>query len=151
MAVSVLMLNVNGIAEIPKCAKVFDHLNYQKCNIILPQETHLTYMSQGKLWEQQWGRCTLWSPGTNQSSGVGILLKPGSAIEITDHRTDSNGRVLCTKLRSGDSVFQVTNVYAPINHIDRGDFFGNLWCYAFRNIDTVLVSDFNCIPDTKLD
>ena len=108
-------------------------------------------MSQGKLWEQQWSGHALWSPGTNRSSRVGLLLKPRGAIEINDHRIDSDGIVLCNKLRNGDSVFQIINVYTPNNHSDREAFFGNIWGYAFRNIDTVLVGDFNCIPDTKLD
>lgn len=65
MAVSVCTINVNGIAEYPKRAKVFKYLLDQHCDIYLLQETHLPDVTQGELWEKQWGGRALWSPGTN--------------------------------------------------------------------------------------
>ena len=112
---------------------------------------HLPDLKQGEHWQKQWGCPALWSPGTNRSSGVGLLIKPGSSIEIVDHRSDSDGQVLCSKLCIVGHVFKIINVYAPNDHSVRADFFGNLWRYAFRNLDTVMAGEFNCIPDTKLD
>ena len=99
MAVSICMLNVNGIAKHPKCEKVFKHLLDQHFDIYLLQETHLPDVTQGKLWETQWGGHALWSPGTNRSTGVGLLLRPGSAIEIVGHNSDTDGRVISAKLK----------------------------------------------------
>ena len=65
MAVSICMLNVNGIAKHPKCEKVFKHLLDQHFDIYLLQETHLPDVTQDKVWETQWGGDALWSPGTN--------------------------------------------------------------------------------------
>ena len=120
-------------------------------DLYLLQETHLPDLKQGEHWQKQWGAAALWSPGTNRSFGVGLLIKPGSSIEIVDHRPDSDGRVLCSKLSIGGNVLQIINVYAPNDHSVRADFFGNLWRYTFRNLDTLMAGDFNCIPDTKLD
>ena len=55
MAVSICTLNVNGIAEHSKREKVFKHLLDQHFDIYLLQETHLPDVTQGKLWETQWG------------------------------------------------------------------------------------------------
>ena len=148
MAVSIATINVNGIGELHKRSKVFTSLKNSNFDLYLLQETHLPDLKQGEHWQKQWGCPALWSPGTNRSSGVGLLIKPGSSIEIVNHRSDSDGRVLCSKLRIGGHVFKIINVYAANDHSVRADVFGNLWRYAFRNLDTVMAGEFNCIPDT---
>ena len=92
MAVSICTINVNGIAELLKCEKVFKYLLYKHFDIYLFQETHLPDVTQGKLWENQWGGRALWSPGTNQSARVGLLLHPWRSIEIISHNIDTEGR-----------------------------------------------------------
>ena len=151
MAVSVCTINVNGIAEHPKRERVFKYLLDQRYDIYLLQETHLPDVTQGKLWEKQWGGHALWSPGTNRSAGVGLLLHPGSAVEIIGHNIDTDGRVISAKLKHNNQSFQIMNVYAPNQHSDRETFFGNLWRLAFRNVDTIVAGDFNCVPDVQLD
>ena len=151
MAVSICTLNVSGIAELPKREKVFKFLLDKQFDIYLLQETHLSDVMQGKLWETQWGGHALWSPGTNRSAGVGLLFRPGSAIEIVSHKTDTDSRVLSAKLKLAERTFQVVNIYAPNNHSDRETFFGNLWRLVFRNVDTIMAGDFNCVPDIHLD
>ena len=151
MAVSICTINVNGIAKLPKREKVFKYLLDSNFDIYLLQETHLPDVMQGKLWENQWGGRTLWSPCTNRSAGVGLLLHHGSAIEIIDHISDTDGRVITVKLKLNEQTFQIINVYAPNKHSDREAFFGNLWCLAFCNVDTVVAGDLNCVPDTHLE
>ena len=122
MAVSICMLNVNGIAKHPKCEKVFKHLLDQHFDIYLLQETHLPDVTQGKVWETQWGGDALWSPGTNRSAGVGLLLHPGSVIEIVDHNSDTDGRVISVKLKLNEQTFQIINIYVPNKHSDARHF-----------------------------
>ena len=107
MGVSICTINVNGIAELPKCEKVFRYLLDNHFDIYLLQETHLPDVIQGKLWETQWGGHALWSPGTKRSAGVGLLLHPGSAIEIVSHNSDTDGRVISAKLKLNEQTFRV--------------------------------------------
>ena len=151
MAVSICTINVNGIAEHPKHEKVFQYLLDKHFDIYLLQETHLPDVTQGKLWETQWGGHALWYPGTNRSAGVGLLLHPMSSVEIVSHNTDMDGRVLAVKLKHNERVFQILNVYAPNQHSDHETFFGTLWCLVCRNVDTIMTGDFNCVPDILLD
>ena len=151
MAMSICTINVNGIAELPKREKVFKYLLDKHFDIYFLQETHLPDVTQGKLWENQWGGRALWSPGTNQSAGVGLLLHPGSSIEIISHNIDTEGRVLVAKLKHNDRTFQLVNVYAPNKHSERKTFFGTLWRLVFRNVDTIMTGDFNCVPDVRVD
>jgi len=123
----------------------------QHFDIYLLQETHLLDVTQGELWEKQWGGRALWSPGANRSAGVGLLLHPGSSIKVAGHNIDTDGHVLVVKLKHSDRVFQAVNVYAPNKHSEREAFFGTLWRLAFHNVDTIMTSDFNCVPDVPLD
>ena len=102
------------------------HLLDQHFDIYLLQETHLPDVTQGKLWETQWGGQTHWAAGTNRSAGVGLLLHPGSVVEVINHNIDTEGRVLSTKLKLHEQTFQIINVYAPNKHSKRKTFFGNL-------------------------
>ena len=136
--------------ELPKREKVFKKLLDQHFDIYLLQETHLPDVTQCELWEKQWGGHTLWSPSTNRSTRVGLLLNPGSSTEIVSHNIDTDGRVL-VKLKQSDRVFQIINVYGPNKHSDRQIFFSTLWHLVFRNVDTIMTGDFNCVPDVLLD
>jgi len=78
---------------------------------------------QGKLWEKQWGSRALWSPGTNRSAGVGLLLHPESAIEVAGHNIDMDGRVISAKLKHNHQSFQILNVYALSYHSECETFF----------------------------
>ena len=151
MAVSICTVNVNGIAEPAKRDKVFKYLLNRPFDIFLLQETHLSDVTQGELWEKQWGGPALWSPGTNRSAGVGLLIHPKSAVEIADYKMDTDGRVLVVKLKYINQIFQLLNVYAPNHHSEREMFFSNLWRLVFRNVDIIVAGDFNCIPDVRQD
>ena len=76
MAVSLATINVNGIAEASKRAKVFHSLLSSNFDIFLLQETHLSSASQGKEWEREWGGAAAWAPGSNRSAGVAVLFHP---------------------------------------------------------------------------
>ena len=150
MAISIASLNVNGIAEAPS-ARVFTSLLALGFDVFVLQETHLASASLGKSWEQEWGSCAVWSPGTNRSAGVAFLVHPKCSVEISDFRVDVARRVLTVKLTLDSKPFKVINVYAPNLASEREIFFDNLWCYTFRNIDSIVVGDFNCIPDLVKD
>ena len=154
MAISILSINVNGIHERPKRSKVFASLRAANCDIYLLQETHVSSASEGKQWESEWGGQAIFSPGTNRSAGVGLLVNPRARLEIANHRVDQNGRVVSAKIHQLDvpnSDFQILNIYAPNTVSDRRSFFDTFWQYTFRNVPLVLGGDFNCVPDVRRD
>ena len=113
MAISIASLSVNGIAEAPKRQRVFTSLLASGFDVFMLQETHLASARLGKSWEQEWGVRTVWSPGTNRSAGVALLVHPKCSVEISDFRVDVAGRVLTVKLTLDGKPFQIINVYAP--------------------------------------
>ena len=151
MVVCICTINVHGIAEFAKRQKVFHSLLASNFDIFVLQETHLADINHGKLWENQWGGRALWSPGTTRSAGVGVLVHPNSTVAILDSKIDTAGRVVSAKLSYNNVPFQVVNVYAPSSHSERVALFNQLWRFAFRNIDPIVVGDFNCVPDVAKD
>ena len=134
MAVSLPSINVNGAAERHKCLKVFGCLQAMRVDIFLLQETHLTDFMQGKAWEKEWGRQCTWSPGSNQSAGVVVLIHPNSAAILVDSKTHLADRVVTALIDFHRQRFQIMNVYRPNNHCEREIFFDNLWRFKYPRI-----------------
>ena len=127
MAISLTSINVNGAAERPKRLKVFESLRNTFSDLIFLQETHLAELLQGKVWEKEWGGQCAWSPGSNRSAGVAVLIHPNSAANLVDFKADLAGRVVTALIDFHGQRFQVINVYTPNNHSERELFFDNLW------------------------
>ena len=93
MALSICSINVTGIKEKHKRSQLFSSLRAENCDIYLLQETHVQSVQEGKLWERDWGGQAIFSPGSNHSAGVGILIDPRSSVEIV---SDPVGRLTKT-------------------------------------------------------
>ena len=109
-------------------------------DLFLLQETHLADFTQGKAWEKDWGGQCTWSPGSNRSAVVAVLIHPNSAAKLVDSKTDLAGRVVTALIDFHGQRFQIIN-----------DNFDNLWRFKYSNIEPIVVGDFNCIPDITLD
>ena len=151
MAVSLASINVNGAAERHKRLKVFGCLRAMPVDLFFLQETHLADFTQGKAWEKDWGGQCSWSPGSNRSAGVAVLIHPNSAAKLVDSKTDLAGRVVTALIDFHGQRFQIINVYGPNNHREHELFFDNLWRFKYPNIEAIVVGDFNCVPDITLD
>ena len=154
MAVSLASINVNGAAERHKRLKVFGCLRAMPVDVFLLQETHLADHSQGKTWEKDWGGQCAWSPGSNRSAGVAgvaVLVHPNSAAKLVDSKTDLAGRAVTALIEFHGQRFQIMNVYGPNNHRERAIFFDNLWHFKYPDLDSIVVGDFNCVPDLAID
>ena len=77
--------------------KFFSTLRAENCDIYLLHETHVPSVQEGKLWGSEWGGQAIFSPGSNRSAGVGILVNTRSPIKLVTHRSDKNGRLIAAK------------------------------------------------------
>ena len=109
MAVSLVSINVNGIAERHKRVKVFECLKSLNFDLFFLQETHLADSLSGKAWENDWGAQCAWSPGSNRSAGVAVLVHPKSSVKIADFHIDLAGMIVTVKLEFDQCFFQVVN------------------------------------------
>ena len=141
------------MAEKPKRDRIFDFIKNFKADIYLLQETHNDNDGHEKQWAAEWGGRCLWSRGTNRSKGVAILLPPGSNMNISNIRRDTEGRILAATLTDQDDDLQlnIMNVYAPNIPRERQIFFDKLWQYKPGDTNILLAGDFNCIETPELD
>ena len=96
------------------------------------------------------GQCA-WSPGSNRSAGVAVLIHPNSAAKLVDSKTDLAGRVVTALIDFHGQHFEIINVYGANNHSKREIFFDILWRFKYPNLESIVVSDFNCVPDIAID
>ena len=95
------------------------------------------------------GQCAC-SPGSNRSAGVAVLIHLNSAAKLVDSKTDLVGRVVTALIDFHGQRFQIINVYGPNNHSEREIFFDNLWRFKYPNLESIVVGDFNCVPDIAI-
>ena len=72
VAFSVASLNVDGIRDDGKRARIFEYLRSLKHDFFLLQETHVQ-TEDVEAWSAEWGGPCFWNPGGNKFRGVGIV------------------------------------------------------------------------------
>ena len=107
--------------------------------ILLLQETHSTPESTRK-WKKEWTVRFIWHSGSIQkSSGVLILFKENSAIEIIHSQKDAEGQIVQCIIKYDQEIFQIINIYAPTKPADRKSFYINL-----QNFNEYNKKNYNC-------
>ena len=130
---------------------MYDLLNNRKNDITLIQETHSTPESSRK-WKNEWTGKSIWHSGpVPKSSGVAILFKEKSEIEIIHTNTDKEGRIIQCIIKYGQEMLQIINIYSPTNPANRKDFYINLQNFIDYNQKTIIAGDFNMIENLFLD
>ena len=70
----IFTINVNGLNQSNKRAKIFNYLKTNKIEITLPQETHSTKDTE-KNWQKEWPGMSFWHTGpTHQPARQAILF-----------------------------------------------------------------------------
>ena len=150
VAFSIASLNVDGIRDDDKRARIFEYLKSLKYDFFLLQETHIQ-TEDIEAWSTEWGGPCFWSPGSNKSRGVGIVCNVSLDFEDLEVKRDMYGRLVNVKLSLHGWIFQIMCVYAPNDPRGRSEFFSDLWRHAFPGIPMLLGGDFNCIESLELD
>ena len=122
VAFSIASLNVDGIRDDGKRARIFEYLRSLKHDFFLIQETHVQ-TEDVEAWSAEWEGPCFWNPGGNKSRGVGILCNVSLGFEDLEVKRDFYDRLVNVKLSIQDWKFQVMCVYAPNDPRGRLEFF----------------------------
>ena len=124
--------------------------------IIFLQETHIDNDDVLEGWKIEWGGEIISSHGQSNARGTAILFHPKLNFAILDKTIDSEGRMVClrVKLQEPDKIVIVCNVYAP--NKDEPLFFEHLICamdstFQKDHDDIILGGDFNLVINTEMD
>ena len=125
VAFSVATLNVNGIRDDGKRARIFEYLRSLKYDFYLLQETHVQVEDFERL-SAEWGEAgspCFWNPGGNRSRGVGIVCNVSLDFEHLEVKRDFDGHLINLKLSIHDWQLQIVCIYAPNDPRGRSEFF----------------------------
>ena len=109
---TVKSFNARGLGDKFKRRLIFDWLRQNERGLVCLQETHSTKETEG-IWKSQWGGKIIFSHGISNSSGVAVLVPPGLDIDIINHVSDIEGRLLIMEANYEEHNFILCNVYAP--------------------------------------
>ena len=113
-----ITLNVQGLRDKLKRNRFYEWVKNQKANIILAQETHFSNEIIPYI-RAEWQGEIIHSIGTSQSRGVSIFIHNSLQAEIIDTYIDLNGRFIIANVKINNSVFCITNIYAPNDKTNR--------------------------------
>ena len=119
----ILTINVRGLGSAGKISKIVQELTFLNCDVVLLQETHVSYKKQAEKFEKLWkGKC-FWSFGTGKSASVAVVFLPNFSGNVVRFLFDSNGRILSLLIDFHNLFFNVVNIYSPNAASERKIFF----------------------------
>ena len=145
-----LSWNVRGCRNLDKRLSIFRHIKSKKPLICMLQETH-AIESDLNIWKSNWGVGHVFlNPGTTRSAGQAFLLS--KTLDVIEHRIFVNGRLHALKVRLGDFIVTLANIYAPNGELDRYNFLDNLITLlsTYDYGDRILIGgDFNVVLEKE--
>ena len=143
-------LNARGLGNHVKRKRVYRYLKRFKSDVCFLQETHCDSKKE-QVWSSEWGNKCIYSHGTTQARGVGILLNKKCAHAVDEIRRDIVGRYVMCKVLLNNYSYCLVNIYAP--NEDSPEFFNEI----SRNIQemdcvhVIIGGDFNLTLDPTMD
>jgi len=75
----------------------------------------------------EWGGQIFYSHDSDHATGVYVLIKPNSPIQVEIAELDMNGRFIILRLRTpGETTFNLVNIYAPTDYRELTNFIESL-------------------------
>jgi len=145
-------INVNGLSDPRKRARVFNTLELADYDVIFLQETHVASQSVADSYSKEWKGVSHWSYTPSiASKGVAILFKRGLTAVIETVIIDRQGRFCKITCNINNINFQLIAIYGPNQVKERLLFLDLVHKLIVPNLLTIIGGDFNFIEDWKLD
>lgn len=149
--VKMVSLNVNGMNNPVKRAKVLRKLKKEELEVIFLQETHLSSQEHEKL--KRYGYNTTFYSSFKQSHrrGVATLIRNSVKFEIHKEINDKEGRYVLVKGKMEGQMVTLVNVYAPPD--SERLFFETLFDIIALEMEGILIigGDLNVVLNYDLD
>ena len=143
----ILTISVNGLGRKDKRTNIFHYFKALQFDILCLQETQ----SSDNSWEKEWKGQSLWHHGTSSSRGIAFLFHSRRHADISDIKTDNEGRILSILVSIDNFTLNLMNIYAPTELIEREHFIKNLQQFISPGNSSIILGDFNCTKNLNLD
>ena len=142
--------NVNGLGSTSKRQSFFELFKASKANVFLIQETHSTKEVE-EIWKTEWEGDIHFSHGTSNTTGVAILIKKNTPLNISNISRDNQGRYIIIETLIGKKNTALCNLYAPND--DTPEFFTELKNVidSLNSHEFIMGGDWNVALDNDMD
>lgn len=149
--VEIMSLNVNGLGNAIKRARVMAKVKKEKKHVVFLQETHLSPQEHEKLKKFGYKKISHSSHIHSHKRGVAILISNSLKFEIFKEIKDKEGCYVIVKGKAENTVLTLICVYAPPN--SHKNFFKNLFDVISLEAEGICIcgGDFNVILNYNID
>ena len=149
MALNVASLNVRGLRDPSKCARLLGELKKLCVDVAAVQETHFTCDADCRVLENDFNVFSAY--GSRASAGVSLLVGRSLDADVDVVFTGDGGRLVVADVAVKSFKFRLVAVYASNIAAERVSFFRRLAPFLDDTKRLVLMGDWNAILDPKID
>ena len=149
MALNFATLNVRGLRNPSKCARLLAELKNLSIDVAAVQETHIICAADSRVLENGYNVFSAY--GSRSSAGVSLLVGRSLDADVDVIFTGDGGRLVVADVAVKSFKFWLVVVYAPNTTAERVSFFRRLAPFQDDSKRLVLMGDWNAILDTKID
>ena len=149
MALNIASLNVRGLRDSSKCARLLGELKKLCVDVAAVQETHFTCEADCRVLKNDFNVFSAY--GSNFSAGVSLLVGRSLDADVDVVFAGDGGRLVVADVAVKSFKFRLVAVYAPNIVVERVSFFRRLAPFLDDTKRLVLMGDWNAILDPKID
>ena len=149
MALNVASLNVRGLRDSSKCARLLGELKNLCVDFAAVQETHFTRGADCRVLESDFDIFSAYS--SSASAGVSLLVGHSLDADVDVVFAGDEGRLVVVDVAVKSFKFRLVAVYAPNIVAERVSFYCRLAPFLDDTKRLVLMGDWNAILDPKID
>ena len=149
MTLNLATLNVRGLRDSRKCARLLGELNNLSVDVAAVQETHFTCSADCGVLESNFNIFSAY--GSSASAGVSLLVGGSLDADVDVVFAGDGGRLVVADVAVKSFKFRLVAVYAPNIAVERISFFRRLAPFLDDTKRLVLMGDWNAILDPKID
>ena len=149
MTLNLATLNVRGLRDSNKCARLLTELKNLRVNIAIVPETHFICAVDCRVLENDFNVFSAYGSRTNV--GVSLLVGRSLDADVNFVFAGDGGRLVVADVAVKSFEFRLVVVYAPKMAAERASFFCRLEPFLDDSKRLVLMGDWNVIFDLKID
>ena len=149
MTLNLASLNVRGLRDSSKCARLLAELRHPCVDVAAVQETHFTCGADCRVLESDFNVFSAYSSCT--SAGVYLLVGRSLDADVDVVFADDGGRLVVVDVAMKSFKFRRVAVYASNIAAESVSFFRGLAPFLDDTKRLVLMGDWNAILDPKID
>ena len=149
MALNLATLNVRGLRDSSKCARLLGELKTLGVDVAAVQETHFICGADCRVLEKDFNVFSAY--GSRASAGVSLLVGRSLDADVDVVFAGDGGRLVVADVAVKSFKFRLVAVYAPNIAVERVSFFRRLAPFLDDTKRLVLMGDWNAILDPKID